>query len=352
MKEFSLALHPRTTSLHQEPPVEKSEPPPASTSTSSWLNTHRPVYDHAISQMQADFDSHAQRLEAGAAAVFARSKAVDTLLIAAWDEVLSSESTLSRGVALLAVGGYGRQELFPYSDVDLMFLLDGSIAEKTVKNPIRRIHQLLWDAGLRVSAMTRSLAECEKFDAENVEFTLSLLDARPIAGDRALSDRLLTKTIPKLTQREAKKIVARLLDVTRTRHARYGDTLFHLEPNIKECPGGLRDAHVCAWLERLVPSPGNAVLDPDFTESRSFLLLARTFLHLRHIRDDNTLDWQAQDDAAAVSLGIGRTLERGAGAAYWMRAYFRHARARSNAASPARSTRRPLPLPRVSSCPA
>ena len=186
---------------------------------------------------------------------------------------------------------------------------------------------MLWDAGLRVAAMTRTLPECERFDAENVEFTLSLMDARAVAGDAALTAKLIERTVPRVLARDAKKISARLLEVVRKRHARYGDTLFHLEPNMKECPGGLRDAHTCAWLARL----GKAKLselqkEPEFREAREFLLLVRAFLHFRHQRDDNTLDWQAQDGAAAAALGVRKNTSR-IDAAYWMRLYFRHARA-------------------------
>ena len=116
----------------------------------------------------------------------------------------------------------------------------------------------------------------------------------------------------------------RLLEVTRTRHARYGDTLFHLEPNIKDCPGGLRDVHVCTWLDRLSTAARPAP-PPEFAEAHEFLLLVRVFLHLRHGRDDNTLDWRAQDEAAAAPLGT-TPHRKGLDAAYWMRFYFRHAR--------------------------
>ena len=87
------------------------------------------------------------------------------------------------GIALVALGGYGRSELFPYSDVDLLYLLDGKVSEKEVKQPIRRISQELWDCGIRLSPLTRKRSEAEKFDADNVEFALALLDHRLLAGD-------------------------------------------------------------------------------------------------------------------------------------------------------------------------
>lgn len=289
---------------------------------------HRARYDEQMNAIRAVFNTSTKRTNAGTAAVEARAEVVDALVTAAWDEVAAADESLRSGVALVAVGGYGRRELFPFSDVDLMFLLDVKVQERAVKEPIRRLNQLLWDAGLRVSAMTRTRAECERFSAENVEFTLALLDARLVAGEATLGSKLMDRSVPKLVGRERRKIVTRLLDVTRTRHAKYGGTLFHLEPNIKECPGGLRDAHVCGWLARLAEAAPSAVT-PEFAEAREFLLLVRTFLHFRHGRDDNTLDWQVQDEAAAALLDAqasGRQ-EPGADAAYWMRLYFRHARA-------------------------
>ena len=300
--------------------------------TETWLTKQRRRYDGAMQAIRAGFDAQVRDGSAGAKAIAARSSAVDATVQAAWLEASGPASGAEEGVALVAVGGYGRCELLPYSDVDLMILVDARLPEAVVKDPIRQVNQMLWDIGLRVSPMTRTLADCERFDAENVEFTLSLLDARLVSGSKELFEKLTEKVVPKLLGRERARIRMRLLDVTRARHAKYGETLFHLEPNVKDCRGGLRDAHVCAWLERLdagvEDEPASVVAaSSEFMEARQFMLLVRTFLHLRHGRDDNTLDWQAQDAAAEVSLGAGAQA-RGSGmdAAYWMRQYFRRAR--------------------------
>ncbi len=287
---------------------------------------HRRSYDERMQQVRAEFLAGLHRLSAGTAAVHARSEALDALVRALWGEFAGAGAVARTGISLVAVGGYGRGELFPFSDVDLMFLLDAKAAERSVKDAIKRMNQVLWDCGLRVSPMTRTLLECGRFDPENVEFTLALLDARHVAGDEAVTAQLVEKVVPKLIPGERKRIVARLLEVTAARHARYGDTLFHLEPNVKECPGGLRDAHVCAWLARLSGSGADAGGESfdEFAEARAFMLLVRVFLHFRHSRDDNTLDWQTQDEAAAARLG---TAQRSIDAAFWMRVYFRHARA-------------------------
>ena len=288
--------------------------------------TPRRLYDEQMQSIRAEFEAHPHRLTSGMMAVRARAEAVDSLITTLWSKLSSAEPVLSSGVAVIAVGGYGRRELFPYSDVDLMFLLDASTAEHVAKESIRQMSQALWDAGIRVSPMTRTLGECSKFDPENVEFTLALLDARLVAGDAGLGAQLTEKAVPKVMAHDRKRCIARLLEVTATRHHRYGDTLFHLEPNVKECPGGLRDAHVCEWLARLGASP-ESPNDPhpdEFVEGREFVLLVRAFLHFRHGRDDNTLDWRTQDQAAAVGLGTSR---RGIDPAFWMRLYFRHERA-------------------------
>jgi [protein-PII] uridylyltransferase len=274
----------------------------------------------------------------GAATIAARAAALDELVKGLWAQAVERDSRLGAGIALVAVGGYGRRELFPYSDVDLLFLLDGRMAEKGVKDAIRRVNQEMWDCGIRVSPATRKLAECEKFDPENAEFTLSLLDHRLVTGDGALYGNLAGQSVPKLLQREHKAVMVRLLELARARHAKYGDTLFHLEPNIKDCPGGLRDVHVCEWMTKLRETAmlaqknggtAAAVTTSDGDEFRKavdFLWLVRCFLHYRHERDDNTLDWQAQDAAAEAAVGMKGRRPKKADAAYWMRLYFRHAR--------------------------
>src|ERR1700733_6969520 len=91
----------------------------------------------------------------GAVTVAGRAAALDELVRALWGQAVERDARLASGMALVAVGGYGRRELFPYSDVDLLFLLDGKIAEKDLKDAIRRVNQEMWDCGIRVSPATR-----------------------------------------------------------------------------------------------------------------------------------------------------------------------------------------------------
>jgi [protein-PII] uridylyltransferase len=292
----------------------------------------RGVYQRKMLEVRGAFEAGGT---SGAVTIAARATALDELVKELWAEAVERDSRLGTGIALVAVGGYGRRELFPYSDVDLLFLLDGRMAEKDIKDAIRRVNQELWDCGIRVAPATRKLAECEKFDPENAEFTLSLLDHRLVTGDDGLYASLAGQSVPKLLQREHKAVMVRLLELTRARHAKYGDTLFHLEPNIKDCPGGLRDVHVCGWMAKLreaAQKNGGTAVDlstsdgGEFRKAVNFLWLVRCFLHYRHERDDNTLDWQAQDAAAEDAIGLTGRKPKKTDAAYWMRLYFRHAR--------------------------
>ena len=127
----------------------------------------------------------------------------------------------------------------------------------------------------------------------------------------------------------------RLADLARARHQKFGNTIFHLEPNIKECPGGLRDHQLAHWLNLLhhvrehkawPTTMGNSFYTShnDTAAAFEFLSATRCFLHFRSGRDDNSLDWHAQDEAAARSIGL--ETKGTSDPAYWMRTYYRHAR--------------------------
>ncbi len=123
--------------------------------------------------------------------------------------------------------------------------------------------------------------------------------------------RFAAETMPRLLDRDRKAIQTRLLELTRDRHSKYGDSLFHLEPNIKDCPGGLRDAHVVRWLRVIDSSIAAEPDEAELKQALEFLHLVRCFLHYRHDRDDNILDWQAQDAAAESGIGLnGRDTQK------------------------------------------
>ena len=274
----------------------------------------------------------------GRAAVAQRTRLIEDILQRLWREIVTSgEPCLDgpSGFSLVATGGFGRGWLFPYSDIDLLFLFADRDAEQKYKDAVRRFSQELWDLKLKLSPASRTFAECDRYDANNTEFTISLLDCRYLAGHRELFSRLHDKLVPKLVMREAKPLVQGLAEVTRERHGKHGLTLYHLEPNLKEAPGGLRDYNVACWLalisaiDKLHDWPHasslRAPVRKQLEAALDFLMAARCFLHFRHGRDDNTLSWEAQDEAAARKIGVSDAGELSA--ADWMRIYFGHARA-------------------------
>ncbi|HXE09138.1 MAG TPA: HD domain-containing protein [Acidobacteriaceae bacterium] len=269
----------------------------------------------------------------GTRLVAARAALVDEVVRALWAREVAADRKLAGGVAIAAIGGYGRGILFPHSDVDLLVC---AAKPAGVKDAVRRMSQTLWDSGLQVALMTRAPKDCERFEPSNPEFALALLDLRFVAGDEQVVESLERKLEANRRGRDGRRILAELGTLTRDRYAKYGGTLFHLEPNIKDCPGGLRDTNVCSWVAKLVGAR-HEMDEAEFQEAVAFLTSARCFLHWRHDRDDNVLDWLAQDAAAERAIGLPAAMrETGRGAppggartldaAYWMRVYFRHAR--------------------------
>ena len=279
----------------------------------------------------------------GRAAVARRTQLIESILFRLWREVVSPDDAQPSNFTLVATGGFGRGWLFPYSDIDILFLFADRDAEQAFKDHVRRFSQELWDLRLKLSPASRTLAECDRYDANNTEFTISLLDCRYLAGDRDLFSRLHDKVIPKVVMRDSKALLHGLAEVTRVRHTKHGLTLYHLEPNLKEAPGGLRDCNVANWLALISAidklhdwpdaSPLRAPVRKQLQAALDFLMSARCFLHFRYGRDDNTLSWESQDEAAARKIGvqIGERTESAQGdaltAAGWMRIYFGHARA-------------------------
>ena len=289
----------------------------------------------SISDESARIQTEFETTGDGRACVSQRTRMVEGILARLWRDIISSDESRPPNLALVATGGFGRGWLFPFSDIDLLFLFSDRDAEQAFKDSVRRFSQELWDLRLKLSPASRTLSECDRYDPNNTEFTISLLDCRFLAGDRDLFRKLHDKVIPKLVIKESKVLLQGLAEVTRERHAKYGMTLYHLEPNLKEAPGGLRDVNVANWLalisamDKLHDWPEASSLRPPVRKqldaALDFLMSARCFLHFRHGRDDNTLSWEAQDAAAAHRIGVSQAEELSA--ADWMRIYFGHARA-------------------------
>jgi len=245
-------------------------------------------------------------------ALAGRTATVDQIVADAWRDTLAASAP--SGAALLAVGGYGRRELFPYSDVDLLLLFANQRIPESGRDAISAFQQRLWDAGLRISNSVRTPEECTQLHERNIELNVSLLDQRFLTGDAALY-QTLAERLPKFVQGQRDNLARHLFVLTRDRHSRFQDTYHHLEPNIKEAPGGLRDLQLLGWLNQI--GAASLTHPAEIEEARNYLFLLRTLLHQQAGRDSNVLTFDAQE---WVADQLGRD------PAAVMRDYFRHAR--------------------------
>jgi [protein-PII] uridylyltransferase len=288
------------------------------------------VYSAEFENIRARFEKSQQ----GLAAIQDRSDLVDSAIVELWDEDVRS-SKLTEKLSVVALGGYGRRELFPYSDVDLLFLSEAEEVHPDARDVISKLANSLWDLHLRASPATRSLAECGRLHRDNLEFNISLLDCRLICGHPSLFEQLRLEVIPKMIAREAQELQRNLIELTWARHKKYGETIFHLEPNVKECPGGLRDVQIARWLSLISElektstwpisqPPAAPMFRAETAAATEFLAAVRCFLHYRQGRDLNGLTYELQSQAARE--GIGFAGKPSNDPAEWMRGYFRHVR--------------------------
>ncbi|EKF75102.1 PII uridylyl-transferase [Alcanivorax hongdengensis A-11-3] len=177
--------------------------------------------------------------------VRARAELVDRVLIAAW----SLFGLAGReGVALVAVGGYGRAELHPCSDVDLLVLLADDPSQP-VRDGLERFVTFLWDIGLEIGHAVRTLDECVELARADITVATNIMEARTLAGSDRLREQLEDRTGPEHMWDSAAFFAAKWEEQT-DRHRRFNDTEYNLEPDIKNAPGGLRDVQMIAWVAK------------------------------------------------------------------------------------------------------
>ncbi|MFF3018843.1 [protein-PII] uridylyltransferase [Streptomyces sp. NPDC057939] len=211
----------------------------------------------------------------------------------------AARETGVRGAALVAVGGYGRGELSPRSDLDLLLLHDGKAQPRALAALADRLWYPVWDLGLALDHSVRTPGEARRTAAEDLKVHLGLLDARPVAGDAGLLAGLRTSVLADWRNQAAKRL-PQLHALCRDRADRAGELRFLLEPDLKEARGGLRDATAlravaASWLAD-APREGLA-------EARRRLLDARDALHLVTGRATDRLALQEQEQVAA-RLGL------------------------------------------------
>jgi [protein-PII] uridylyltransferase len=218
-------------------------------------------------------------------------------------------------VAMLAGGAYGLGQTFPYSELDIVLLLETGKQSNALKELLPEFVRLLWNAGLRVSSAVLTMAECLEAIERGSVPGFSLLDRRILTGDRVVAGKLEGK-LPAALALHGQKMCQHLCEVARARHARYRHTPYHAEPDVKEGPGGLQDVRLVDWLAMLRTEHEGS--GGELSRAAAFVSAARCFLHYRAGCDHNTLDFEAQEGLAHHAF-VGAPAE-------WMPRYFESAR--------------------------
>src|SRR5229473_4188955 len=215
-----------------------------------------PPLKAALARGRAEIRRRFEADGTAARAVREQSFLVDQLIRALHDLVTEyvyplPNPTAGEKMAIVAVGGYGRGEMAPFSDVDLLFLLPYKQTPHT-EQVIESLLYLLWDLGLKVGQATRSVAECLRYAKADLTIRTALLEARYLWGEQALFIELKTRFESEIARGTAAQFVEAKLAERDARHVRVGDSRYQLEPNVKEGKGGLRDLHTLFWIAKYV----------------------------------------------------------------------------------------------------
>jgi [protein-PII] uridylyltransferase len=247
---------------------------------------------------------HQQFLSGAHAGDLIRQRAVfvDTLLGILWDRKNWEPSEL----AMVAVGGYGRGELHPHSDVDLLFLLGDN--GEDCKDVLSGFLTVLWDIGLNIGHSVRDVADCVEQAAGDITILTNLMEARVIRGPEYLMQQVRELTGPDKMWSSKNFFQAKLQEQT-ARHTKFADTEYNLEPNVKSSPGGLRDLQIIGWIaerhfgvESLEKITAEEFLSPEemaiLTTGRDFMWQVRYALHMITNREEDRLLFDHQREIA------------------------------------------------------
>ncbi|WP_051279909.1 [protein-PII] uridylyltransferase [Hellea balneolensis] len=225
--------------------------------------------------------------------------------------VRSSNPTKSERISLCAVGGYGRGEMAPQSDVDLLFLTADKKGSPFVEQVTEYMLYMLWDLGLKVGHSVRTSEQSIKLAKEDQTILTSLLDLRYLCGDKSLANDLYTRFRKDITKGKGRAYIAAKLAERDARHEREGNSRYVIEPNVKEGKGGLRDLHALYWIARFLDKDGkiNDAQQPQsyvemglfdkaaatrFVRAADFLWRTRIWLHYVSSRPTESLSFDKQ----------------------------------------------------------
>ncbi|GAA0856007.1 [protein-PII] uridylyltransferase [Aliiglaciecola litoralis] len=257
--------------------------------------------------------------------VHARATFVDHLLCHAWDLI---DLKAHKGLSLVAVGGYGRGQLQPYSDVDLLLLSEKPVNAKA-QEAIGQFITLLWDIKLDVGQSVRTIKETIKLAKADITIATNLVEARLLTGSKDTYDVLQAK-LSERSYWSSKDFFTAKYKEQKDRHAKFNDTSYNLEPNIKENPGCLRDIQSIGWVakQHFNVWNGRELVEhgyfaegewAELIECRSHLWRIRFALHLISGRSENRLLFDYQTDVAEkLGYGSGK-----AAVEQMMKAFFR-----------------------------
>ncbi len=234
--------------------------------------------------------------------------AMDRLIEEIADDFSLRQGLSRKGLALVAVGGYGRAEMAPFSDVDIMVLCQGRSREE-IETFIQKLMYPLWDLGFDTGYSVRTLKECKTLARQDLTIHTALADSRYLWGDGVLYNRYQSGILQRALREAPETILYRLKASTEKRHAHYGRSIFLLEPHVKEGKGGIRDYHVVRWalwafegiqsipqwVSRGIISPSSA---KDLQDALDFLWKVRLCLHLVSGRKNDRLTLQFQEEIA------------------------------------------------------
>ncbi len=232
------------------------------------------------------------------------TKIVDSFI----SDAFSACPEANKNMALVALGGYGRAELFPFSDIDIMLLYTPEV-EAQVPAIVKSVFYPLWDAGLEVGHSVRTVEACLADAESDFLFQVSLVDARFICGDRSLFSLLRDEFNKSLSEDRKKSFVENMISRREERQRRFGSHSYLLEPNIKESRGGLRDIHAVLWTSKVLFGLGDArslegagIITAreraDMEESWDFLVQIRNRLHYVKSGKNDRLFFEYQEEIA------------------------------------------------------
>ncbi|MCG8314259.1 MAG: [protein-PII] uridylyltransferase [Pseudomonadales bacterium] len=235
-----------------------------------------------------------------------RAWLLDQLLSWLWNQL---DCANSPGISLMAVGGYGRAELHPHSDIDLLILLKSDNTDR-FRTDLENFITQLWDIGLEVGHSVRSLNECAELAKDDITIATNLMEARTIAGDPALGEKMLEITGPEYVWPVSDFFEAKWKEQI-ARHHKHNNTEYNLEPNIKSAPGGLRDIQMIGWVAKRYFGANrlSELVDYNFltqeeydilNAGQTFLWEVRYALHLITNRSEDRLLFDYQRSVAEM----------------------------------------------------